>query len=51
MSQGINWGYVLGWAGVVQCGLACIGYAFAKDVRHALYYLFAGAITVVVIWR
>jgi hypothetical protein len=49
--QTVNWGVVLGWAGVVQCTLACIGYALAKDMRHALYYLFAAAITVCVIWR
>lgn len=49
--RGLNWGEIIGWVGVVQCIGACIGYAFAKDLRHSLYYAFAGAITVVVIWR
>lgn len=51
MLSGVNWGNVIGWMGVVQCVGAAIGYAFAKDIRHALYYVFAAAITVTVIWR
>jgi hypothetical protein len=46
----MNWGAVIGWTGVAQCIAACIGYAFAHDMRRALYYLFAAAITVTVIW-
>ena len=49
--HGLNWGIIIGWMGVIQCAGAAIGYACARDTRHALYYLFAGAITVVVIWR
>ena len=51
MFRGINWGLVIGWLGVIQSAGAAIGYACAKDVRHALYFAFAAAITVTVIWR
>lgn len=47
----INWGVVIGWSGVIQSAGAAIGYAFARDYRHALYFLFAACITLVVIWR
>ena len=46
----MNWGAVIGWTGVVQCIGACIGYACAHDTRRAMYYLFAAAITLVVIY-
>jgi hypothetical protein len=45
-----NWGTIIGWAGAAQCIAAAIGYALAKDVRRSLYYVFACAITVVIIW-
>jgi hypothetical protein len=47
----MNWGQVGAWAGASLCIFSSIGYAFAGDLRRALYYLFAFAITVVVIWR
>ncbi len=47
----MNWGSVIGWVGVAQCVAACIGYACTHDTRRALYYLFAAAITVTVIWQ
>lgn len=49
--HGVNWGVVIGWSGVIQSAGAAIGYAFAKDFRHALYFAFAAGITVCVIWR
>jgi hypothetical protein len=51
MLHDINWGNVIAWSGVIQSTGAAIGYAFAKDYRHALYFLFAAAITLVVIWK
>ncbi len=46
----MNWGTVIGWAGFGQCLAAAIGYGFARDLRRVLYYVFAAAITAVVIW-
>ena len=51
MLNGINWGLVTSWGGVFFSIASAIGYAFAKDTRHALYFAFAAAITIVVIWR
>lgn len=45
-----NWGLIIGWFGVVQCIACSVGFAFARDWRRALYYLFACAITLTVIW-
>jgi hypothetical protein len=47
----MNWGELGGWAGAALCVLSSIGYACAGDIRRCLYYLFAFAITLVVIWR
>lgn len=47
----MNWGTVIAWGGAFWSLAAAVGYAFAKDWRHALYFLFAFCITVVVIWR
>ena len=47
----MNWGDIGAWSGVVLCVLSCIGYAFAHDTRRALYYFFAAAITITVIWK
>jgi hypothetical protein len=47
----MNWGQIISWAGVALSIGAAIGYAFAKDARHALYFAFAAAITITVIWR
>lgn len=49
--RNLNYGQIIAWSGVIQSACAAIGYAFAKDIRHALYFLFAAAITLVVIWR
>ena len=49
--SGVNWGVVGGWAGALLSLGSAIGYAFQRDWRHALYFAFAFAITVVVIWR
>lgn len=49
--NGVNWGVVGGWAGAVLSLISAIGYAYAKDWRHALYFFFAFCITVCVIWR
>jgi len=51
MFHGINWGEIMAWAGALLCFGSAIGYAVAHDYRRALYYTFAFAITVVVIWR
>ena len=47
----LNWGQIIAWAGALLSLGAAIGYAFAKDWRHALYFLFAGCITIVVIYK
>ena len=47
----INWGQIVAWAGAFLSLGAAIGYTFAKDWRHALYFLFAAAITIVVIYK
>lgn len=49
--HGLNWGQIVAWSGVILSVGAAIGYAFAKDIRHALYFGFAAAITICVIWR
>lgn len=46
-----NWGEIGGWAGAILALASAVGYAFAHDLRRALYYLFAFGIGVVVIWR
>lgn len=51
MFHGINWGVVGGWAGALLSLASAVGYAFQRDWRNALYFGFACAITVVVIWR
>ena len=51
MMTRVNWGEVSAWAGAALCLASAIGYAAAHDLRRALYYLFAFAITVTVIWR
>ena len=47
----LNWGEIGAWAGAGLCVVSAVGYAVAHDYRRALYYAFACAITVVVIWR
>jgi hypothetical protein len=49
--RGLNGGELVAWAGVLFSLGSAVGYAIAKDVRHALYFTFAAAITVCVIWR
>jgi hypothetical protein len=51
MSHGINWGYTFGWAGALLALATSIGYAFQRDWRQCIYFLFAFGITVTVIWR
>jgi hypothetical protein len=51
MLSGVNWGNVVAWAGAFLSLGSAIGYAFAKDYRRALYFAFAFAITITVIWR
>ena len=46
-----NWGDISAWAGALLSLSSAIGYAFAHDWRKALYFGFAFAITVTVIWR
>lgn len=47
----VNWGQIIAWAGVTLSVGAAIGYAFARDYRHALYFALGAAITVVAMWR
>lgn len=47
----MNWGLVFGWGGALWSLGAAIGYAFAKDAQHALYFFFSFCITLTVIWR
>ena len=47
----MNWGNFVGWGGAIFSLGAAIGYAFAKDVRHALYFFFAFCITATVVWK
>jgi hypothetical protein len=47
----VNWGQIIAIAGVVLSMGAAIGYACAKDYRHALYFFFGGCITVVAMWK
>ena len=51
MFHGINWGNIGAWAGIALSAVSAIGYAFAGDIRRALYFFFAVCITAVVIWR
>lgn len=51
MLKGINWGDCIAWAGIALSIGAAIGYALAKDIRHALYFAFGAAITITVVWR
>jgi hypothetical protein len=51
MLKGLNWGDIIAWSGIALSIGAAIGYAFAKDIRHALYFTFGAAITITVIWR
>jgi len=46
----MNWGFYIGCFSVLQCAACSVGYAAARDWRHALYFLFAAAITATVIW-
>lgn len=47
----MNWGSVGGYAGAVLAAFSAIGYAFAGDTRRALYFSFACAITLTMVWR
>jgi len=47
----LNWGQIIAWAGILLSIGAAIGYAFARDWRHFLYFTFAAAITICVVWR
>ena len=49
--KNLNWGEVAAWAGIVLSLASALGYAAVHDVRRALYYLFAAAITLTVVWR
>ena len=51
MGVEMNWGFYIGCFSVFQCVACAVGYACARDVRHALYFTFAAAITLNVIWR
>lgn len=45
--KGMNYGKLLGWTIATLSFGAALGYALAKDYRRALYWFFAGCITVV----
>jgi hypothetical protein len=46
----MNWGYIIGWFGVVQALSTAIGFAFAFNWRLSLYYFFAAAIATTILW-
>lgn len=48
---GLNWGQIFAWTGALLSLGSAVGYALAHDYRKALYFLFAFAITVCVIWK
>ena len=45
----MNYGTLISWISVGLCAASSIGYYCAGDVRRALYFFFAGCITVTVI--
>ena len=47
----LNYGQIIAWSGIALSIGAAIGYAFARDWRHALYFAFAASIAIVVIWK
>jgi hypothetical protein len=47
----MNWGAFFSWSGIALSALASIGYLFAGDVRRALYFACAAAITLTVVWK
>jgi hypothetical protein len=47
----MNLGTVAGWGGAGFSALTSIGYFIAGDIRRGLYFAFAFAITLTVIWR
>jgi hypothetical protein len=47
----LNWGQIVAVLGILLSVGVAIGYAVAKDWRHALYFAFAAAITICVIWK
>lgn len=47
----VNWGTFGGWAGAVLAGVTSIGYFIAGDIRRGLYFLFACAITLTIVWK
>jgi hypothetical protein len=44
-----NFGQISGWTMTLMCIATAIGYAFARDWRRTLYFLFAAAINATVI--
>ncbi len=47
----MNWGTIGGWAGAALCALSSIGYFAVGDIRRGLYFLFACAIALTIVWR
>jgi hypothetical protein len=47
----MNYGAIGAWAGAVLSLVSAVGYFAAHDYRRALYFFFAFAITLTVIWR
>lgn len=45
-----NMGEVFAGIQVVLAAVAAVGYALARDWKHALYWALAGGITAVVTW-
>lgn len=50
MLNGVNWGNVASWGGIVFGICSAIGYAFAQDWRRMLYFFFAFCITMTICW-
>ena len=46
----MNWGYIIGWLGIVQAVATSVGFAFASNWRMSLYYFFAAAIGTTLLW-
>lgn len=49
--NGVNWGNVASWGGVLFSLASAVGFAYAQDWRKAAYFALAALITIVVIWR
>jgi hypothetical protein len=47
----LNWGEAGAWANAALSLASAVGYTLVHDWRRALYFLFAFAITVTIIWK